>query len=88
MQQVADPHSSWQHLKCKLVVVVAMQCTTRMNGLIKQINEHVRRRTFLLGFSQSPASFINGLLASQVMHLKGLKHTDIHLSLAASFYAA
>jgi hypothetical protein len=52
-------------------VLLAAQCTARMNGLMKQINEHVRRRTFLLGFSQSPASFINGLLASQVTHLKG-----------------
>lgn len=54
-----------------MIVLVAMQGTTRINGLIKQINEHVRRRSFLLGFSQSPASFINGLLASQVRCLTG-----------------
>lgn len=43
-----------------------MQYGTRINGLIKQINEHARRRAFLLGFSQSPVDFINGLIASQV----------------------
>lgn len=49
-----------------MVCLVQMQHNTRINGLIKQINEHARRRAFLVGFSQSPAEFINGLIASQV----------------------
>ncbi|KAK7265564.1 hypothetical protein RJT34_33185 [Clitoria ternatea] len=32
---------------------------------IKKIHEHRRRRQFFLGFSQSPAEFINALIASQ-----------------------
>lgn len=57
---------------------------TRISGLIKQINEHARRRTFLLGFSQSPADFINGLIASQARDLRTFKseHADV-----ASMYA-
>lgn len=37
---------------------------------IKKINEHRRRRAFFLGFSQSPAEFINTLIASQDRDLK------------------
>nr|KYP35428.1 SWI/SNF complex component SNF12 isogeny [Cajanus cajan] len=37
---------------------------------IKKINEHSRRRAFFLGFSQSPAEFINALIASQSKDLK------------------
>ncbi|CAO2818150.1 unnamed protein product [Amaranthus hypochondriacus] len=39
-------------------------------GAIKKIKEHHRRRTFFLGFSQSPADFINTLIASQDRDLK------------------
>ncbi|MBA0689399.1 hypothetical protein Goari_007130 [Gossypium aridum] len=37
---------------------------------IKKIHEHCRRRAFFLGFSQSPAEFINALIASQGKDLK------------------
>ncbi|KHN14102.1 SWI/SNF complex component SNF12 like [Glycine soja] len=37
---------------------------------IKKIHEHHRRRAFFLGFSQSPAEFINALIASQSKDLK------------------
>ncbi|KAK2409365.1 SWI/SNF complex component SNF12 protein [Trifolium repens] len=37
---------------------------------VKKIHEHLRRRAFLLGFSQSPAEFINALIASQGKDLK------------------
>lgn len=37
---------------------------------VKKIHEHLRRRAFLLGFSQSPAEFINALIASQSKDLK------------------
>ncbi|KAK7346590.1 hypothetical protein VNO80_21113 [Phaseolus coccineus] len=37
---------------------------------IKKIHEHHRRRAFFLGFSQSPADFINALIASQSKDLK------------------
>lgn len=36
----------------------------------KKIHEHLKRRSFLLGFSQSPAEFINALIASQSKDLK------------------
>lgn len=35
-------------------------------ALVQRINEHRRRRDFLLGFAHSPTDFINGLVASQV----------------------
>ncbi|KAJ8553996.1 hypothetical protein K7X08_024674 [Anisodus acutangulus] len=37
---------------------------------IKKIHEHQRRRAFFLGFSQSPADFVNALIASQARDLK------------------
>lgn len=37
---------------------------------IKKIHEHQRRRAFFLGFSQSPADFINALVSSQARDLK------------------
>ncbi|XP_057743505.1 SWI/SNF complex component SNF12 homolog [Arachis stenosperma] len=37
---------------------------------MKKIHEHRRRRAFFLGFSQSPAEFINALIASQSKDLK------------------
>ncbi|KAG9156735.1 hypothetical protein Leryth_027509 [Lithospermum erythrorhizon] len=37
---------------------------------IKKIHEHLKRRAFFLGFSQSPAEFVNALLTSQARDLK------------------
>ncbi|CAK8562888.1 unnamed protein product [Lathyrus sativus] len=37
---------------------------------VKKIRGHLKRRAFLLGFSQSPAEFINSLIASQSKDLK------------------
>lgn len=37
---------------------------------VKKIHEHLRKRAFFLGFSQSPAEFINALVASQSKDLK------------------
>ncbi|CAI9111649.1 OLC1v1011932C1 [Oldenlandia corymbosa var. corymbosa] len=39
-------------------------------SVIKDIHEHTRKRAFFLGFSHSPAEFINALLASQARDLK------------------
>ncbi|KAL3526228.1 hypothetical protein ACH5RR_014600 [Cinchona calisaya] len=41
-----------------------------ISAAIKKIHEHCQRRAFFLGFSHSPAEFINGLLASQALDLK------------------
>lgn len=41
-----------------------------ISASIKKIHEHRRRRAFFLGFSQSPAEFINTLIASQSKDLK------------------
>lgn len=45
-------------------------CNEAISDAIKKIQEHRRRRAFFLGFSQSPADFINGLIASQSRDLK------------------
>ncbi|XWS60281.1 hypothetical protein CRYUN_Cryun07bG0023000 [Craigia yunnanensis] len=45
-------------------------CDEVICAAIKKIHEHCRRRAFLLGFSQSPAEFINALIASQSKDLK------------------
>lgn len=45
-------------------------CDQLICDSIKKIHEHRRRRAFFLGFSQSPAEFINGLIASQSKDLK------------------
>lgn len=49
-----------------------------ISGAIKKINEHRRRRAFFLGFSQSPAEFINTLIASQDRDLKVVAGDAIH----------
>ncbi|CAH9135862.1 unnamed protein product [Cuscuta epithymum] len=41
-----------------------------ISGAIRKLNEHKKRRAFFLGFSQSPAEFINALIASQARDLK------------------
>ncbi|XAR67903.1 hypothetical protein NMG60_11002840 [Bertholletia excelsa] len=45
-------------------------CDEAISAAIKKIHEHRRRRAFFLGFSQSPAEFINSLIASQSRDLK------------------
>ncbi|KAA8542130.1 hypothetical protein F0562_023282 [Nyssa sinensis] len=45
-------------------------CDEAICAAIKKIHEHHRRRAFFLGFSQSPAEFINALIASQSRDLK------------------
>lgn len=45
-------------------------CDEGICAAIKKIHEHHRRRAFFLGFSQSPAEFINALIASQSKDLK------------------
>lgn len=41
-----------------------------ITAAVKKIREHYRRRAFFLGFSQSPANFINTLISSQTKDLK------------------
>ncbi|PKI38078.1 hypothetical protein CRG98_041547 [Punica granatum] len=45
-------------------------CDELISSSIKKIQEHRRRRAFFLGFSQSPAEFINAMIASQSRDLK------------------
>ncbi|VFQ93737.1 unnamed protein product [Cuscuta campestris] len=45
-------------------------CDEAISSAIKKIHEHYQRRSFFLGFSQSPAEFINALIASQARDLK------------------
>ncbi|XP_051119331.1 SWI/SNF complex component SNF12 homolog [Andrographis paniculata] len=45
-------------------------CDESISSAVKKVHEHSRRRAFFLGFSQSPAEFINSLIASQARDLK------------------
>ncbi|KAG8379432.1 hypothetical protein BUALT_Bualt07G0087800 [Buddleja alternifolia] len=45
-------------------------CDEVISSAMKKIDEHRQRRAFFLGFSQSPAEFINALIASQARDLK------------------
>uniref|UniRef100_A0A2P2J9L7 SWI/SNF complex component SNF12 homolog n=2 Tax=Rhizophora mucronata TaxID=61149 RepID=A0A2P2J9L7_RHIMU len=45
-------------------------CDEIIFNAIKKITEHRRRQAFFLGFSQSPAEFINALISSQSKDLK------------------
>ena len=45
-------------------------CDELICNSIKKIHEHRQRQAFFLGFSQSPAEFINALIASQSKDLK------------------
>lgn len=45
-------------------------CDEAISSTLKKIHEHYRRRAFFLGFSQSPAEFINTLITSQARDLK------------------
>lgn len=48
------------------------EAATKVHRLVKRVNEHVRRRTLLLGFSQEPASYLNGIVATQGRDLRQL----------------
>ncbi|CAK9309137.1 unnamed protein product [Citrullus colocynthis] len=41
-----------------------------ITAAVRKLHEHGRRRAFFLGFSQSPADFINNLISSQTKDLK------------------
>ncbi|PKI46518.1 hypothetical protein CRG98_033075 [Punica granatum] len=45
-------------------------CDEAIYAAIRKIHEHRKRRAFFLGFSQSPAEFINALIESQNKDLK------------------
>ncbi|KOM41213.1 hypothetical protein LR48_Vigan04g141100, partial [Vigna angularis] len=45
-------------------------CDEAICGIITKIHEHRRRRSFFLGFSQSPVEFINALIEPQSRDLK------------------
>ncbi|KAJ7945714.1 SWI/SNF complex component SNF12-like [Quillaja saponaria] len=45
-------------------------CDELICASIKKLHEHSRRRAFFLGFSHSPAEFINALISSQIKDLK------------------
>ncbi|XP_071915161.1 SWI/SNF complex component SNF12 homolog [Coffea arabica] len=49
-----------------------------ISAAIRKIHEHYQRQAFFLGFSHSPAEFINGLLASQARDLKLLGADTSH----------
>ncbi|KAL6559681.1 hypothetical protein OROGR_004798 [Orobanche gracilis] len=45
-------------------------CDETISSAVRKIHEHLRRRAFFHGFSQSPTEFINTLIASQARDLK------------------
>ncbi|KAK1363255.1 SWI/SNF complex component SNF12-like [Heracleum sosnowskyi] len=53
-------------------------CDEAISSAIKKIHEHRLRRAFFLGFSQSPADFIDALIASQSKDLKLLSGDANH----------
>ncbi|XP_075516981.1 SWI/SNF complex component SNF12 homolog [Primulina tabacum] len=64
-------------------------CDEAIYSAIKEIHEHRRRRAFFLGFSQSPAEFINSLIASQARDLKLAAldtNRDVEKERQAEFY--
>jgi len=50
-----------------------LQLDLRIMTAVRKLHEHKRRRAFFLGFSQSPADFINALVASQGRDLRYMK---------------
>ena len=50
-----------------------LQLQLKVNALVTAANERSRRRELLLGFSSSPADFINGLISSQARDLRAQK---------------
>ncbi|KZV21750.1 hypothetical protein F511_02908 [Dorcoceras hygrometricum] len=64
-------------------------CDEAISSALKKIHEHRRRRAFFLGFSQSPAEFINSLIASQARDLKLAAldtNRDVEKERRAEFY--
>lgn len=53
-------------------------CDEAISSAIKKIHEHRLRRAFFLGFSQSPADFIDALISSQSKDLKLLSGEANH----------
>lgn len=47
------------------------QHNRNISAAIHKLEDANQRRTFFLGFSQSPVDFINGLIASQVRLIRG-----------------
>lgn len=64
-------------------------CDEAISSAMMKIHEHYRRRAFFLGFSQSPAEFINTLIASQARDLKVATsdaNRDVEKERRAEFY--
>ncbi|KAL6565420.1 hypothetical protein OROHE_004475 [Orobanche hederae] len=64
-------------------------CDETISSAVRKIHEHLRRRAFFLGFSQSPAEFINTLIASQARDLKlaaANASRDVEKERRAEFY--
>ncbi|KAL8474592.1 hypothetical protein ACS0TY_031154 [Phlomoides rotata] len=64
-------------------------CDEVISSAMMKIHEHYRRRAFFLGFSQSPAEFINTLIASQARDLKVATfdaNRDVEKERRAEFY--
>ncbi|PIN11883.1 SWI/SNF transcription activation complex subunit [Handroanthus impetiginosus] len=64
-------------------------CDEVISSAMKKIHEHYCRRAFFLGFSQSPAEFINALIASQARDLKlaaADANRDLEKERRAEFY--
>lgn len=64
-------------------------CDGAISSALKKIHEHYRRRAFFLGFSQSPAEFINALITSQARDLKAASADsgrDVEKERRAEFY--
>lgn len=68
---------------------VTDSCDGAISSALKKIHEHSRRRAFFLGFSQSPAEFINALITSQARDLKVAStdaSRDVEKERRAEFY--
>lgn len=52
---------------------LSLQLHQKINGLVTAANERARRRELLLGFSNSPSDFINGLISTQARDLRAQK---------------
>ena len=51
----------------------SLQLQLKINALITAATERSRRREMLLGFSNSPTDFINGVISSQARDLRTQK---------------
>lgn len=61
--------------------LVSVQLQLQINGLVTAANERARRQELLLGFSNNPVEFINGMLASQARDLRAPKQGSIPTAL-------